>query len=715
MKRTSGSLDPQNSREKLPRRQEPVSCFWCRKKKLKCDRAYPCSNCRARKLACSSSSDPGEAYTGIDAANPSSSSQQIDELKSRLRKLEHLLTEKTGSELVSPSTTLKPVPVPASPDTELENTVTWIETDAFEHEASPPNGSLTSKLKIAENFGSFIFALTRPRIPTSLDMQNVVATLPSRSQGAVMLEFFFDEILWIYHIIHIPTVRRHFDKLYIDIENNQQPEYGPLALISTLYALTAYFSSEASNLSFKHSDSMIYCQKWTLLAQDALSAANCLANPSVETLQSLIYIAQHLMPNIGAIATLRTLSSTITHTARALGLHQLDSEANRKLRENTQVDWVDIESKRRIWWHICSTDWIMSFMSGSQSGTYSISPKQMTVNYPSNCDDSSINSRGDYDLPLDQPTEMTYFIYRCTGSIVFRGIVDAAWDCGCAGVEELPFELVLEFDAKLNKLVKEVDAKYEKIMSQFPSYFDLQNQQHSGTNAKMVLFSRQIAMAHFGAHTRFSRLHRPFLVRGAHEPRYAYSRMVCLRSARKVIELGRSMMEDNKRVDAIKIWSVNHHVFVSLTILVMDYCFNREEPRAKERKEEILECFRLLEAGEQRRESTIATRGLQKLKDILRDGKRKRSPDMEQPKNPSPPRNYPSSTHDMHYPQERANIGAPMSNIYSGDAFGQPSLVPQYQWTDFDYSSLDNINFDVDLDPNQFDALFQNIEGNKMF
>lgn len=133
-------------------------------------------------------------------------------------------------------------------------------------------------------------------------------------------------------------------------------------------------------------------------------------------------------------------------------------------------------------------------MSGSQCGTYSVSPKQMTVDHPSNCDDSAINSRGDYAKPLDQPTDMTYFIYRCKGSTVFREIVDAAWDCGCAGVEELPFELVLDFDAKLNKIVNEVDGKYEKIMSRFPTYFDPVAQQQGGTNRNMMLFSRQLAM-----------------------------------------------------------------------------------------------------------------------------------------------------------------------------------------------------------------------------
>lgn len=149
-------------------------------------------------------------------------------------------------------------------------------------------------------------------------MHNVVAALPTRGQGEALLEFFFDEILWIYHIIHVPTVRKHFDKLYTDIESHEQPEYGPLALISTLYALTAYFSSKSSGLFFRHTESTSYCHKWTLLyehhpssssassadeeylsAQDALSAANCLSSPTIETLQTLIFISQHLMPNIG--------------------------------------------------------------------------------------------------------------------------------------------------------------------------------------------------------------------------------------------------------------------------------------------------------------------------------------------------------------------------------------------------------------------------------
>lgn len=58
MKRSIAFAEPENrqgGRDKSYRRQEPVSCEFCRKKKLKCDRGAPCSNCSARKIACSSS------------------------------------------------------------------------------------------------------------------------------------------------------------------------------------------------------------------------------------------------------------------------------------------------------------------------------------------------------------------------------------------------------------------------------------------------------------------------------------------------------------------------------------------------------------------------------------------------------------------------------------------------------------------------------------
>jgi len=129
---------------------------------------------------------------------------------------------------------------------------------------SATGDTFASKTKIAEDFGSFIFALTRPRIAPSLNM-HVATTLPNRTRGEALLEFFFEELLWIYHIVHVPTVRKLFDKLYADIDNSRALEYGPLALISTTFALSAYFASTSSGLFFRHTEAMSHCHKSILL------------------------------------------------------------------------------------------------------------------------------------------------------------------------------------------------------------------------------------------------------------------------------------------------------------------------------------------------------------------------------------------------------------------------------------------------------------------
>ena len=361
---------------------------------------------------------------------------------------------------------------------------------------------------------------------------------------------------------------------------------------------------------------------------------------------------------------------------------------------------------------------LLSFMSGAQCGTYMIHPKQMNVNYPSNVDDVEINSSGDYAQPAEVPTDMTYSIFRIKISTIFREIVDASWDSGC-DLDELPYDLVLNFDKKLNNLLVDLDKNFEIFESNY-----LDQAQSRTTEQKLAVLRRQRTMGHFGIHTRFSRLHRPHLLRGAEDPRYAYSRMVCLRSARTVIELGKDLTASSKDLNSLKIWSVNHHIFVSTVILVMDYCFNRDEPRAKERKEEILDCFRLLESKTE--ESTIATRGLKKLRDILRDGSSRRenrvgsknsrpvSADEGAAKDSSKPQNLQAQEDRIHDQVTEPIIPTQDPKSYVG--VGEVNEASfQDQWVDTDYSFLENFNFDI-LDANQFEELFQDMDAkNEIF
>lgn len=352
-------------------------------------------------------------------------------------------------------------------------------------------------------------------------------------------------------------------------------------------------------------------------------------------------------------------------------------------------------------------------MGSSHCGTYLIHPKQMAVDYPTNVDDADITAAGLYAKPLSVPTCTTFMIFRNSTAAVFREIVDAALDQGIE-LEELPYQTVLELDRKLSDIVEE-----------WPTFFrlDTKSCKESRKFDKCHPFLRhQRDMGNFGFHVRLSRLHRPYLARGATLQQYAYSRMVCLRSARTVVEVGKSLLA-SQDFRPIKMWTVGHHIFVSTVILVMDYCFNREEPRAKERKEEIMGCFKLLENTQEY--STIAKQGLKRLRIFLNGHAEK--PWIEPRVSDQPADSFHagafSTTRATKVVRETGplidNCTSPsienMIATLTYDLPGGTEVPDNGQWSTMDDFLLESASLNADWDVNEWDALFQNVEGTDMY
>lgn len=199
-------------------------------------------------------------------------------------------------------------------------------------------------------------SITAPVTRPEVDLQ-VHSILPSRKRAVRLFDYYVDHILVVYHIIHVPTVRNIIDIVYTLLEIGQRPRHDHIALLSTIFALSVYFGSSASTLQFESADPKTLFYQLILVAQQTLSDANYIARPTIETLQSVILIAAYLIPNMGPMSIFRTLMASALQGALQLSLHQIDSATNRRMRENTDVDWGIIESKRRIWWHLASTDW----------------------------------------------------------------------------------------------------------------------------------------------------------------------------------------------------------------------------------------------------------------------------------------------------------------------------------------------------------------------
>lgn len=151
---------------------------------------------------------------------------------------------------------------------------------------------------------------------------------------------------------------RNFDKVYDCLESNQSPCYSHVALVATIFGIVAYITpNRPSSVPFESPEAMACVISWLSLAKEALAAANYRSVPTIETIQSLLLLCLHLLVNVGNLTTFKALMGLILHMARSLSLHQVDSPRNKRQRHGVEVDWAELEVKRRIWWHLASTDW----------------------------------------------------------------------------------------------------------------------------------------------------------------------------------------------------------------------------------------------------------------------------------------------------------------------------------------------------------------------
>lgn len=160
-----------------------------------------------------------------------------------------------------------------------------------------------------------------------------------------------------------------------------------------------------------------------------------------------------------------------------------------------------------------------------------VNPQQMGVDPPINVNNCDIDSTRKYGKPFKVPTDITHSLFRSRASTIWRKLVDAAWESG--------------YDLDYNKKFRDIITEFERVFSNPTSPLSATSRQTDprldGPNRPTL--SRHEHLGHFALHSRFCRFRRLYLVRGSQEPQYAYSRMVYLKSALKVIKVGKTTRE----------------------------------------------------------------------------------------------------------------------------------------------------------------------------
>jgi hypothetical protein len=532
--------------------------------------------------------------------------------------------------------------------------------------------------------------------------------LPLKEEAVQLLEHYKNHAAHIHHFVHVPTARKILDDVYSQLIREGKCHYNHAALILAMFSSTTYLWHEVweyvqhSKSLFKDDTDATRCSiEWARSTMDVLDHACWVGTGSIEEIQASIMVL-FLLYNMEGFSS-RSISNLGRHMAlaRRLSLHMTDSKREAASRTGTREEIIQLEIRRRTWWHMVATDWALSLMCGPTEGTYSFLPHQMMVNMPRNVnDDDLINKPLDYNPPLSEPTTSSYFLQRIKLAELSRMVTDS-----------VPLALADPMDIDYEKVVA-LDRKFEAFEHELPYFFQLDEAYAAMSrevHERLPFIAAQRRIIGYTSSTRRLKLHQPFLVRIKLNPQYHYSRDAGLKSARLVINLHRTFQKTKGILlcSDPKFCFVLHHLFWATAVLVMDICYNKTNAAdEEERRAEVAAACKMLDVGKEH--SGMAKKFLQSLMNILRKHGVRVQPEPQHPR--AIQQNTVVSVAECAIPE--ILTATEMAWVEENAAQTMDGLDFQDQFTqdlDFDKMWSSYIDYGANMDAAEWDKLFTDL------
>ncbi|PYH95412.1 hypothetical protein BO71DRAFT_449365 [Aspergillus ellipticus CBS 707.79] len=637
MKRKIGTV-PEDMVQRWNR--PPLSCRLCRAKKLRCDRTQPCSNCVLRKASCeysgqgpSDSSDelqggnqppaatisttqsrPQPATVAPSAYSQATSSLDPVDVLSRIRRLEEAVFAKSQEAQDPSSGAFSTGGINPTMSSSITN---GAQATGSERGISFAELSISASGRNIDSLDDWI-----------QDMRRISACLPPWTQARQLFQQFVIVIQPTFGVLHIPTIRALINESYQTMLEGGEPTPAVMMLLLSIFAGASLVATREllQTLNATQTEANSAFRTYTRLAIAIVDNALHPIPPSTVALGAISTLAHVLGHADGYSEKVQALRLRAILMARTMQIHHLDTAKSQDERKCSGYDIVEVEVQRRIWWHIVSSDWIVSFSQGPQEGTYFIHPNHMKVNHPANIDDELLTPSGpEQTFPPSTPTSMSVFLLRIQHAELCREVVDTL---SSTFISSSPpdYDIILTLDQKFHTFITSV-----------PAFFKIDPasiQQSQSVTRDRPYIAWQRTIGHLGFHVRLCRLHRPFHREGSTNPKYAYSRSMCIRSAQTVLDLRRSLDEVGTLVGLkpSHYWLVMHHVFFAAMVLATDVSMNPIAPGAEARKQEVIDVVQMLEKS--RHLSTTLMEAIQKntqtLVSILQGSQREQQQQQQQ-------------------------------------------------------------------------------------
>ncbi|KAM0501938.1 hypothetical protein ACHAP8_004235 [Fusarium lateritium] len=418
------------------------SCVICRRRKIRCDRKDPCSNCVKNKIDCHF---PVTGRIPRRNRGPSTSktpAQKQSELLGRLRRLESVVTElaaqvedENGANIgVSHQ---KQITVDASATNSSWATSSAVADSTDEGEdfgrlvvdkdgglhvgnrfwsvfcsevdnilqavhdvadySDPSNTSIMSEPTTNGNpspLSHLGFVFGSADFSKALDGLN-----PMPSQMLFIWQTYVENVDSFIKILHVPTV----EKIIKDLKGNFSSCGSTTEALLFAISLAAITSLDDETVAYNfNTPKEQLLQRYQFGTEQALARVNFLSSKDITVLQALV-IYLSLLPNIGAQDKVFPLTGLVLRLSKGAGLHREDN--------SDQRNQLQREIRRRLWWQICFVD---SASRRPDASDLSITPASFSTGLPTNTNDIDLDSStSQLPNPNQDSTGVTLCLIRC--------------------------------------------------------------------------------------------------------------------------------------------------------------------------------------------------------------------------------------------------------------------------------------------------------------
>jgi hypothetical protein len=191
-----------------------------------------------------------------------------------------------------------------------------------------------------------------------LELAAILREFPTCEDAEMLLDYFTKTIDASYRMLHIPTTWQSLRDFYTDLKHGLLPSATQVSFFLGVFAGSVYASKNGfqfATVALQGYSQKVLAERW--MKQAVILLTNPPVPPSVQALQTCMNLA-HLCTQIeGFSGSFGILSVTGLQMARSMKIHWLDSVLYREQRRKHGADLVELEVKRRIWWHMVASDW----------------------------------------------------------------------------------------------------------------------------------------------------------------------------------------------------------------------------------------------------------------------------------------------------------------------------------------------------------------------